>query len=622
MPAIKPYGLWPSPITPQLITQGVKGFQYIAIDGEDVYWNEMRPSEGGRSVIVKNRDRQKDVDMTPPEYNTRTRVHEYGGTPFVVKDENIYFVNFEDQRLYHQSPEGKIRPLTAVDGPRFADMQVTDLGIFAVAELHENNEVTNFVALIDPETGKYQSIVSGADFYASPRYNPTTKQLAWISWNHPNMPWDITELWIGKFNNKTLEAKKLIAGGEGISVMSPKWSPEGHLYYISDLSGWWNIYRLINGTSENIYPIDAEFGSPLWVLGSSSFAFHGNEVIASYRKDGVGHLITINPETKAAKALPTNGTSFGQVHANNDFVVFQQASPTVGGKIIRYTPSTEAESIIAENEDYGIDNEYISIPEHIHYPSAEGRVAHAYYYAPKNKDYKGPKDTLPPLIVKSHGGPTANADGSLSMKYQYWTSRGFAILDVDYGGSTGYGRAYRSLLNNKWGEVDREDVESGALFLVNKGLVDKTKLAITGGSAEGYTTLNALTFGDVFSVGASYYGVSDLELLAKETHKFESRYLDGLVGPYPEEKERYRILSPSNFTEKLNCPVIFFQGLEDKIVPPNQAELMYEALKKKGIYTELVLYEGEQHGFRKAENIENSLEKELEFYLKVFKAQD
>ncbi|MEC7838449.1 MAG: prolyl oligopeptidase family serine peptidase [Chlamydiota bacterium] len=620
--SIQPFGQWNSPITPELITKGLKVFSNLSIDEQDIYWTELRPSEEGRNVIVKKGSDGQNIVITPKEYNVRTRVHEYGGTPYTVKNGNIYFVNFNDQRLYHQSVNGDIKAITEHPSPRFAEMEITEHGIFAVAELHENDSVINFIALIDPEAGTYETIDSGADFYASPKFHSPTQQLTWVSWNHPNMPWDTTELWVADFKESKITNKHRVAGGENTSVINPKWSPEGVLHYVSDSNGWWNIYRDIDGKSENIYEIEAEFGAPLWVLGQSTYAFYETSVIALHQKNGITKASLIDSKTLSVSDIELQGTSSAHIQSNNDFFVTLEASATVSPRILKYTPDTQESEILVQNENHGIDPGYISTPEHISFPTSEGQIAYGYYYPPTNKDYTAPEGFLPPLIVKSHGGPTSKAGNTLSMSYQYWTSRGFAILDVDYRGSSGYGREYRSLLKNSWGEFDRDDVENGALHLVKKGLVDSKRLAITGGSAGGYTTLNALTFGDVFTVGASYYGVSDLELLGKETHKFESRYLDGLIGPYPESKHRYRVLSPIYFTEKIAVPIIFFQGAEDKIVLPNQAELMYEALKNKGILTSLIIYDGEQHGFRQAKNIENSLEKELEFYLEAWKSNN
>jgi len=604
----KPYGCWPSPITPELITQDAAYFQDLQLDGQTLYYSEMRPSEKGRTVIIK-----EGRTLTPEGFNVRTRVHEYGGASFAVKEGILYFINFSDQRLYRQRPGEAPEPLTAEGAPRLADMRPTGEGIAAVAEKHSGDgEPENYLALVDPERQEVRPLASGADFYAAPALNSDESRIAWIEWNHPNMPWDGTELWTAEFSAGGLRNKRKVAGGENISVIQPRFGPDGKLYYLSDESGWWNLYREGEG---NLFPMEAELGSPPWIFGLSNWDFIGDKILAAYREKGKSKLALLDPESGKIAPIETSGSSFGMIRGGKESAAFIMVLPTGPKKIMRFRNGPEE---VVEESLPKVDPALVSAAEHIAFPSSGGRTAYGYYYAPKNPEYRGPEGKKPPLIVKSHGGPTSSASDGYNLRIQYWTSRGFAILDVDYGGSTGYGRAYRELLKESWGVVDLQDVESGAEYLVEKGLADPERLAITGGSAGGYTTLSALTFGDTFTVGASYYGVSDLELLAKETHKFESRYLDRLIGPYPGRKDLYIARSPTNFSEQLNCPVIFFQGTEDKIVPPNQAETLYQALKKKGVLTELVLYEGEQHGFRKAATIRDALRKELEFYLKAW----
>ncbi len=614
-----PYGYWPSPITEKSLIQNYKGFGYTALDGENIYWTESRPSEGGRCTIIKCDLSGKMTDLLPKEYSALSRVHEYGGIPFAVKTDNLYFINAPDQALYFCSPEGTITPVISEKNLRFAEPVITSAGIFAVAELHGEGSIENCIVLIKPESGTYTKIVCGSDFYASPTYNENTKELAWISWNHPDMPWDHTELWVGTLLAGGITKTQKIADNGRSSVISPKWSSEGILYYISDKSGWWNIYRYQDSIEENIYPVHGEFGYPLWNLGQSRFDFKGDKIIAAYVKNGIEKMLEIDPETKKGTEFPLSGTCFGQIRSNDSFVSFLECNPLSGTKLCKVDFSDNKKTILVENTSFFSDPEEISIGQHLTFP-CPGGIAHGYYYPPKNKAYKGLQNSLPPLIVKVHGGPTASTKNVFSLSYQYWTNRGFAILDVDYRGSTGYGREYRKLLEGNWGITDTEDVESGALFLVKKGLVDPKKIAITGGSAGGFTVLNALITGNVFTTGASFFGVSDLELLLQDTHKFEAKYFERLIGPYPEAKELYVLRSPVNSADKLNRPVIFFQGMEDKVVPPNQAEKMYNALKDRGIETQLFLYEGEGHGFRKAENIEESLREERLFYLKVFES--
>lgn len=601
-----PYGTWKSPITLELVTSGQKRFGSIAIDGEEIYWDEMRPSEGGRTIIVKRTPDGKTVDITPPNHSVRSRVHEYGGGSFTVFQGEIFWVGDKDQRVY-QGTQSLTDP-----GTRFADLQVAGSYLLSVGEKGHDN----FLAAIDIKTGKYERIAEGHDFYASLTLSPDGKKLAYLTWDHPNMPWDGSELWVADYANGKLANAKIVAGGKAESVFQPQWSKDGILHFISDKTGWWNLYRLgENSLPIPVCPLEAEFGLPQWVFGMSTYAFFEDQIISTYKQNGKWSLATLYPFTK----LDVAGSYFTQIRTGNGFAVFITGSETEAKSIVRLDLKSLKCDVIAHNPKTHIDPSYFSTPEFVSYPSAKGRIAHGFFYPATNKDYKGPEGTLPPLIVMIHGGPTACTDDTFDLEIQYWTSRGFSILDVDYGGSTGYGRAYRELLKGNWGIVDVEDCEYGAKYLIDQKKVDPKRIAITGGSAGGYTTLAALTFGHTFTVGASHYGVSDLALLATETHKFESRYLDGLVAPYPEGKKIYEDRSPLCAAHKLHCPVIFFQGTEDKVVPPNQAEKMHQALKSRGILTELVLYEGEQHGFRKGENIRDCLEKELNFYLKAWK---
>lgn len=599
-----PYGTWNSPITVEMVTAGQKRFGNIVIDGNDIYWDEMRPNEGGRTIIVKRTPDGKTIDTTPVNHSARTRVHEYGGGSFTVHKGEIYWVGDKDQRVYRGT-----QGLTDT-GTRFADLKVAGNYLLAVGEKGHDN----FLAVIDLKNGRYERIAEGRDFYASIALSPDGKKLAYITWDHPNMPWDGTELWVADYANGKLENAKVVAGSKSESIFQPQWSPDGLLHFVSDKTGWWNLYRLKGTTIEPLCPMEAEFGLPQWVFKMSTYAFFEDKIICAYQKDGKWSLATVPPFAKLA--IP--GTYFTQIRTNREFAAFIAGSPTEANAVVRLDLKSLKTEVLASNQKPHVDTQYFSIPQFISYPSAKGRTAYGFFYPPANKEYSGLPGTLPPLIVMIHGGPTACTDDTFDLSIQYWTSRGFAVLDVDYGGSTGYGREYRELLKGNWGIVDVEDCEYGAQYLIAQKKVDPKKIAITGGSAGGYTTLAALTFGKTFTVGASHYGVSDLGALASETHKFEARYLDGLVAPYPEGKAIYEARSPLFAVEKLHCPVIFFQGTEDKVVPVNQAEKMYHALKSRGIPTELVLYEGEQHGFRKAENIRDCLQKELNFYLKVW----
>ena len=633
MNTVSPYGSWKSPITSDLIVSGTVGLGQIAIDGDDIYWIEGRPSEAGRSVIVRRTPDGKITDVTPPPFNVRTRAHEYGGSSFVVAGGVVYFSHFADQRIYCQALDSQPKPLTPAASCRYADVIVDKQRnrLICVREDHAGEgEAVNTIVSINLDNGEdIQILTEGNDFYASPSLSPDGSQLCWISWNHPNMPWDGTELWVGEINaDGYLGNKNLVAGGLEESIFQPQWSLDGVLYFVSDKSNWWNLYRtplnppLLRGEAgiEPLCEMAAEFGLPQWVFGMSTYAVVSkSKIICTYTQQGKWHLASLNLIAKQLTTIETPYTDISSVKVRGERVVFLAGSPTESTAIVQLNLATSQREVLRRSSDLSIESGYLSVPEPIAFPTENGLTAFGFFYPPKNQDFAAPAGEKPPLVVKSHGGPTAATSSSLSLKIQYWTSRGFAVLDVNYGGSTGYGREYRKRLQDSWGIVDVDDCANGAKYLAQKGLVDGNRMAIAGGSAGGYTTLCALTFRDVFKAGASYYGVSDLEALATDTHKFESRYLDGLIGPYPERKDLYVARSPIHSAERLSCPVIFFQGLEDKVVPPNQAQMMVEILKAKGLPVAYVAYEGEQHGFRRAENIKRTLDGEFYFYSRVFK---
>ncbi|MFW6296561.1 MAG: S9 family peptidase, partial [Halothece sp.] len=495
------------------------------------------------------------------------------------------------------------------------------IGICENSEHLVDAEPQNYIAAIDLNTGRVIPLVSGCDFYVSPRLSPDGTTLAWVEWNHPNMPWDNTRLCTGTINEDgTISDVQVIAGGEGEAVCHPLWSPDGQLYFVSDRNNWWNLYRLnADGEVEALCEMEAEFGSPHWVFGLSLYDFISSEkIVCTYTQNGQWYLATLDLNTKTLHTLDVGYTDIGSIHAQGDNIVFLGGSPTTPTSVVQMNLKTGEQEVLKQATNLDIDTGYLSVPEPIAFPTTENKTAYAWFYPPQNKDYTAPENTLPPLVVKSHGGPTAATSPRFNLKIQYWTSRGFGFVDVNYGGSTGYGREYRQRLYKNWGIVDVDDCVNAAQYLANVGKVDGNRLAITGGSAGGYTTLAALTFRDVFHAGASHYGVSDLEALAQETHKFESRYLDTLVGKYPQEKDVYKARSPIYHAEQLSCPVIFFQGLEDKVVPPNQAEKMVEAIQEKGLPVAYVPFEGEQHGFRRAENIKRALDGEFYFYSQIF----
>lgn len=626
IPKFASYGSWKSLITPELILSGSIRPGLVVLDGQDTYWIEGRPTEGGRSVLVRRTPDGQRTDMTPPPFNVRTRVHEYGGGDYTVSNGVIYFSNFADQRVYRLISGEEPQPITPPEQYRYADYVIDHQRnhLICVREDHtiEGREAVNTLVSLstDYNLDGGQVLASGNDFYSSPRLSPDGSRLAWLTWNHPNMPWDGTELWIGELNaDGTLGKTERVAGGKDESIFQPEWSPDGALYFISDRTGWWNLYRLCNGQIELLYEKATEFGTPQWAFGMSTYkCVSPTHIICWYTEHGIGHLASLDTRTRELDPFNLPYTTIGSIRAAAERVVFYAASPTQPGAIVQLNLATGNREVLLSTNHAAVNATYFSVPEPIEFSTEHGRTAFAFFYPPHNPDYVAPAGELPPLLVKSHGGPTGATSSSLNLETQFWTSRGFAVLDVNYGGSTGYGRAYRERLKGQWGIVDVDDCVNGAKYLVERGLVDDNRLAITGGSAGGYTTLCALTFRDTFKAGASYYGISDLEALAKDSHKFESRYNDSLIGPYPEQRDLYIQRSPIHFTERLSCPVIFFQGMEDKVVPPNQSEMIVEALRKKKLPVAYLAFEGEGHGFRRAENIKRALEAELYFYSKVF----
>jgi dipeptidyl aminopeptidase/acylaminoacyl peptidase len=631
-----PYGSWRSPITSDLIVASSIGLGEIQLDGTDLYWLEARPQEGGRSVLVRRSADGTRADVTPPvpadpttAFSVRTRVHEYGGGSYLVADRVVYFANDSDRRLYRQTLDATPISITGNPKLRFADgiIDRARRRMIWVCEDHTESDLRPSNSLVEVSldgSSPQRVLVSGNDFYSSPKLSPDGSRLAWLEWHHPNMPWMGTELWVGQLTaDGLIGEKRKVAGGKEESIFQPEWAPNGLLYFISDRSGWCNLYRLkpdartVNSQAEALYPLEAEFGQPQWVFGMSTYAFESEQrLICSYTRDGSGSLAALDLVTLRIQPIETEFTDISSVRAAPGHVYFRGGSPTRSAAVVELElASGKARTLkVSSSQDVQAHRGYISAPQAIEYPTEGGLTAHALFYPPANKDFTAPAGELAPLIVHSHGGPTAAASSTLDWKVQYWTSRGFAILDVDYGGSTGYGRAYRQRLQGQWGIVDVFDCVNGARFLAQEGRVDPNRLAISGGSAGGYTTLCALTFHNTFKTGASYFGVSDPGALAKDTHKFESHYLDGLIGPYPERLDLYYERSPIHFVNRLSVPIAFFQGAEDAIVPPSQADAMVQALKAKGLPFVYLLFEGEQHGFRRSQNIKRALDAELYFY--------
>jgi dipeptidyl aminopeptidase/acylaminoacyl peptidase len=631
MPNAAPYGNWSSPITAAAIAAGGVSLAQPDIVGDDVYWLEGKPLEAGRVVVVKLGAEKPRQELTPKPYYVRTRVHEYGGGAYAIHNSSVFFSNFADQRVYRQDGDQAPRAITPepaiVAGVRYADACVSRDGrwLICVRERHSSDgpDADNELVVLPTDgSGEARVIASGHDFYSTPRISPDGNQLAWLSWDHPRMPWDGTELWVADLGDDgSLSGERRVVGGEDESLFQPEWSPSGELHFVSDRTGWWNLYRVRGESIEALAPIEAEFASPQWVFGMTTYAFLGDGRIAAIMtRDGIDQLVFVGPDGAFEKAdLPF--TAYGKrIRSSGNTLVFIAASPTQAASVIRLDVSTGIPRVLGRSLEEPPDAGYISRPRSIAFPSEGGKAtAYAIYYPPANADFTGPAGELPPLIVESHGGPTAMTQAQLNLDILYWTSRGFAVVDVNYGGSSGYGRPYRERLKGQWGIVDTEDCISAARYLASIGDVDGRRLAIRGGSAGGYTTLCALVFHDDFAAGASYYGVADCEALATDTHKFESHYLDGLIGPYPEARDVYYARSPIHFADRLSCPVILFQGLEDRVVPPSQAEMMVAALRAKKLPVAYLAFEGEQHGFRKAETIQRTLEAELYFYSRVFR---
>jgi dipeptidyl aminopeptidase/acylaminoacyl peptidase len=629
MTEILPYGSWRSPITSDLIGGETIGLGDILVDGGDTCWIEARPGEGGRNVIVRRAPDGGIQDVTPAPFSVRTRVHEYGGGAAAVHRGVLYFSNFADQRLYRQTAGKAAEPLTP-EPPGKAAWRYAD-GLIDAArgrwigvreEHHPDGRVDNTLVAVDLQRpGPGAVLAQGGDFYASPKLSPDGTRLVWLSWNHPNMPWVGTQLWIAEIaENGSLAPPRLIAGGNSEAIFQPEWSPDGTLYFVSDRSGWWNLYRcdIATGAVHPVCPRAAEFGQAQWNFGQSTYAFlSAEQLVCAYVENGRGYLARLDVTSGKLVSFDLPYADFGQVRVAHGRLVCRAGSFTEPSAIVAIDPESGAVEVLRQSAPAIAGSElrgYFSAAQHLEFPTERGLTAHANYYPPHSADHAAPAGEKPPLVVKCHGGPTSSASSVMDLRIQYWTSRGIAVLDVDYGGSTGYGRAYRDRLEGAWGVVDLEDCLNAARYVFNEGLADGERAVITGGSAGGYTVLAALTRGDVFKGGASYYGVSDVAALARDTHKFEAHYLDWLIGPYPEQAGLYRERSPISHADGLNAPVIFFQGSEDRVVPPNQTEMMVEALRRHGIPVGYLLFAGEQHGFRRADNIKRALDAELYFY--------
>lgn len=618
-----PFGSWPSPLSASALAQGsIQLGDLRAVNGE-LFWWESRPAEGGRYVVVTPDGKDGIRELIAPPFNSRTRVHEYGGIPYVVSGGKLYFSNFADQRLYVCRP-GEAPVALTPPGYRYADCVADASGkwLYAVREDHTGaGEPRNEIVAVPTSGGHAGHVLFGSsDFVAFPRLSHDGRRIAWIAWNHPDMPWDATSLYVAELSGNSVTNVTKIAGGERESVLEPSWDTDGTLYFISDRSNWWNLYRWRGNRVEAVAPMEAEFSGALWVLGQASYALTGDgRAVVRIGVRSRESLAVLDLKTGALRQLDLPFVSFASVQLlSPDTAVAIAASERQPAAVVRINLNSAQFEILRMPNRPPLAPDMISVGEPIEFPTSNGATAHAFFYPPTNPGYAGLEGEKPPLLVEVHGGPTAQTRPILDIRKQFWTSRGFAIVDVNYRGSAGFGRRYREALNGNWGVVDVDDVAAAVEYLAKTGRIDPQRAAIRGGSAGGYTTLAALALKDVFRAGANYYGVSDLEALARDTHKFESRYLDRLIGPLPEAHDLYTARSPLSHLDKFTSPLITFQGSEDRVVPPEQSRAIVQALAAKGVPVEYIEFEGEQHGFRKAESIIRAAEAELAFYGKIF----
>lgn len=622
---VAPYGSWRSPLSAAGTAAGALRLGDPQIDGDGVYWVEGRPRENGRCAVVRHRHGRAE-DLVGPPFSARNTVHEYGGGALHVADGIVFFTNMADRRI-HRVAGGATRPVSGELGDvRFADM-VLDTArnrLISVVEDHRGESVRNEIAAVDLREGTPATLVSGNDFYAYPRVSPDGASLAWLTWNQPNMPWDGTELWVGRLDpDGALCDARRAAGDVDDAIFQPHWSPSGVLHFCSDRSGYWNLYRLVDGVPSPVALMEADCGEPLWVFGLSTYAFCGGDRIALIAaREGVWRLHLLDERTGAVLAdLDLPFTSMRQLVAAGDVLAMIAGGPRHPKSIVTVDSRSGAFTVLRAGGDAAVPESTLSVAQPITFSGSGGAVAHSFFYPPRNDAVEAPPGELPPLCVRAHGGPTSATDTALNPSVQFWTSRGFAFADVNYGGSAGYGRAYRQRLNGQEGVVDVEDCVAAARHLAGLGLVDGERIVIQGGSAGGYIVLCAMTFHEVFASGADYFGICDWETLIQDTHKFEARYFDHMIGPYPQRRDLYYERSPIHFIERVRRPIIIFQGLEDRIVPPNQSATMFDALRARGVPCAYIAFEGEQHGFRRQHNLARSLEAELLFHCRVLRIE-
>jgi dipeptidyl aminopeptidase/acylaminoacyl peptidase len=602
-------GTWPSPITAASLVGGAVGVSEVVPDGDDVWWAEQRPEERGRTALVRWRDGVA-TEVTPPTANVRTSVHEYGGGAWWVADGVAYYVEFDDQRLRRLAPGGEPVLLTAEPSRpralRYADGRVTPDGdwFVCVHERHgdDRREASNsIVAVATDGSFRVVTIAEGADFYASPRISPDGGRVAWVQWMHPNMPWDATELWIADLDHGVSSNARLLVGNGDESLQQPEWVADGSLTVVTDRTDWWNLYAVDLDTGALSHRAGGAYDivEPHWVFGGSRYV------------DGV-HVASGPTGDRLSTGIELPDTSIISLRRAGDSLVFVAASYARESEVVRLTG--DRYEVLRPARELGLDAAFTPPPEFITFPTTDGAVAHALFYAPAHPDFALPEEERPPLVVFIHGGPTSSAMRELRLSQRFWTSRGFAVVDVDYRGSTGYGRRYRNLLRGNWCRADADDAAAAASYLAERGDVDRERLLIRGGSAGGTTTLLALAHHDLFAAGTNMFGVADLVALLSDDHKFESQYSVSLIAPWPEGADVYADRSPINHVDSISSPLLVLQGSEDPVVPPAHSEKIVDAMRANHLPVGYIEFAGEGHGFRQAENIVRSIEAELWFY--------
>ena len=631
MPSVAPYGSWESPFTTDLVArEGGVAFAFVDAAAEGIYWGETRPLERGRSALVFCSWGGEPVDVVPEDFNVRSRVHEYGGGA-CFRDGNIVFCcSFDDSRVYRiDKPGAEPKPITpepeSPNALRYADGRVFADGrlIVCVRESHGDGEPRNELVVMPVDGSSAPRVIAtGRDFYAAPRPSQDGTRLAWLAWDHPRMPFEGTDLCVGNLaSDGSVSKERRVAGSESESIFQPEWAPDGALYFVSDRTGWSNLYVERDGEVHALTREEAELGYPQWAFDFTRYAFLADGRIACvFTRNAVDELQLLDPQTGRLERLDLPYTRFysPSLRSEGNRLVFPAESPTEPTTVVVLDVESRKRQVVRRSTDLELDEAYVSIATPIVFEGTDGLPTHAFYFAPRNRDYVGPEDELPPLVVMVHGGPTAHVTAALDLEIQLFTSRGIAVVDVNYGGSTGYGREYRDRLRGRWGEVDVVDSAAAARYLVERSDVDPARIEITGGSAGGYTTLLAIALRDEFASGASYFGVADLVTFHEDTHKFESRYDEYLIGPWPEATDIYRERSPLSHADAISRPLLLLQGLDDKVVPPSQSEQIVSALARRGVPHAYVAFEGEGHGFRKAENIKRALEVHLSFLAQVF----